>query len=75
MNWILPLKFFLVAIGVWRGVAMDYLKFYWGPPTLVRSEGRPPLKRWPIYTHTPLKWPQVPFGSILIHWYTKLYEA
>jgi hypothetical protein len=33
-------------IGVWQGVAMDFLKFHPGPPypTLLRSAGGPPLK-------------------------------
>jgi hypothetical protein len=35
------------AMGVWQGVAMDYLKFHPGLPcpSLQRPAGRPPLKR------------------------------
>jgi hypothetical protein len=35
------------AMGVWHGVAVDYLKFHSGPPcpTFLRPAGGPPVKR------------------------------
>jgi hypothetical protein len=36
-----------MVVGVWQGVAMDFLKFHLGPPclTLLPPAGVPPLKR------------------------------
>jgi len=37
----------ITTMGVWQGVTMDSLKYHLGPPcpTLLRTAGRPPLKR------------------------------
>jgi hypothetical protein len=45
----------LTFMGIWKGVAMDSLKYHPGLncPTLLRSVGRPPQK-WP-YGHTALQ--------------------
>jgi hypothetical protein len=42
-------------MGVWQGVAMDSLKYHWGPPcpTLLCPAGRPPLK-WPAAIFYPV---------------------
>jgi hypothetical protein len=37
----------IVGMGVWKGVAMESLKFYLGPlcPTILRPVGGPPLQQ------------------------------
>jgi hypothetical protein len=57
-------------IGVWQGVAMDFLKFHPGSPclTLLHSAGGPPLKQ--PYGHfrggLPVGW--VAYGRLLPLW-------